>query len=185
MTDSSLPPLAQTSTLPTVQHTSDISNTRFFLKKTYFYQKIQLSVFELIDTECFTLCNLLVAQKHVMVLKKTMMAMLQHFCVYVSSQMHNYLLTLRSHFITEKNSKFFLRTSKTQYFKTNWLFSSRETLLWHDLPKPLNIISKGDSIKCYLDARHLNSSTDQSDESWPIGPLAPQLARAVRNTSVQ
>ena len=29
-----------------------------------------------------------------------------------------------------------------------------------------------------MDARHLNSNTEQSDESWPIKPLAPQLARA-------
>ena len=29
-----------------------------------------------------------------------------------------------------------------------------------------------------LDARHLKSNTEQSDESWPIEPLAPQLARA-------
>ena len=43
---------------------------------------------------------------------------------------------------------------------------------------PLIIIPKGDTIKCVLDARHLNSNTEQSDESWPIEPLAPQLARA-------
>ena len=42
---------------------------------------------------------------------------------------------------------------------------------------PLFIIPKGDTIKCVLDARHLNSNTEQSDESWPIEPLAPQLAR--------
>ena len=42
----------------------------------------------------------------------------------------------------------------------------------------LIIIPKGDSIKCVLDARHLNSTTEQSDESWPIEPLVPQLARA-------
>ena len=44
----------------------------------------------------------------------------------------------------------------------------------------LIIIPKGDSIKCVLDARHLNSNTEQSDEAWPIEPfaLAPQLARA-------
>ena len=29
-----------------------------------------------------------------------------------------------------------------------------------------------------MDARHLNSSTEQSDKSWPIEPLASQLARA-------
>ena len=39
---------------------------------------------------------------------------------------------------------------------------------------PLNIIPKGDTIKCVLDARHLDSNTEQSDESWPIEPLAPQ-----------
>ena len=43
---------------------------------------------------------------------------------------------------------------------------------------PLIIIPKGDSINCVLDARHLNSNTEQSDEFWPIEPLAPQLARA-------
>ena len=43
---------------------------------------------------------------------------------------------------------------------------------------PLSIIPKSDSINCVLDARHLNSNTDQIDESWPIEPLAPQLARA-------
>ena len=43
---------------------------------------------------------------------------------------------------------------------------------------PFIIMPKGDSKKCVLDARHLNSNTDQSDESWPIEPLAPQLARA-------
>ena len=43
---------------------------------------------------------------------------------------------------------------------------------------PFIIISKGDNIKCVLDVRHLNSNTEQSDESWPSEPLAPQLARA-------
>ena len=42
----------------------------------------------------------------------------------------------------------------------------------------LIFMPKRDSIKCVLDARHLNSNTEQSDESWPIEPLAPQLARA-------
>ena len=47
---------------------------------------------------------------------------------------------------------------------------------------PLIIIPKGDTIKCVLDARHPNSNTEQSDESWSIEPLAPQLARANKNT---
>ena len=43
---------------------------------------------------------------------------------------------------------------------------------------PLIIIPKGDAIKVVLDARHLTSNTNQEFESWPIEPLAPQLARA-------
>ena len=43
---------------------------------------------------------------------------------------------------------------------------------------PLIIIPKGDAIKVVSDARHLTSNTDQDLESWPIEPLAPQLARA-------
>ena len=42
----------------------------------------------------------------------------------------------------------------------------------------LIIIPKGDAIKVVLDARHLNSNTDQDFESWPIEHLARQLARA-------
>ena len=46
------------------------------------------------------------------------------------------------------------------------------------LLNPLIIIPKGDAAKVVLDAGHLNSNTDQERESWPIEPLAPQLARA-------
>ena len=48
---------------------------------------------------------------------------------------------------------------------------------------PLIIIPKGDAIKVVLDARHLNSNTNQELESWPIEPLAPQLGRANKNTN--
>ena len=43
---------------------------------------------------------------------------------------------------------------------------------------PLIINPKGETIKVVLDARNLHWNTDQSFESWPIEPLAPQLARA-------
>ena len=43
---------------------------------------------------------------------------------------------------------------------------------------PSIIIKKGDAIKVVLDARHLNSNTDQELQSWPIELLAPQSARA-------
>ena len=49
---------------------------------------------------------------------------------------------------------------------------------------PLIILPKGDSINCVLDARHLNSNTEQSYESSPIETLAPQLARANKKVQI-
>ena len=46
---------------------------------------------------------------------------------------------------------------------------------------PLIIIPRGDTIKVVLDAKHLNSNSDQFFESWFIDSLAPQLARANKN----
>ena len=43
---------------------------------------------------------------------------------------------------------------------------------------PPFIIAIGESIKCVIHARHLNSNTEQSDESGPIEHLVPHLARA-------
>ena len=79
------------------------------------------------------------------------------------------------------------------YFSKNWLLSNKLVPFQiikqigsspQDKPvygtthlNPLIIIPKGDTIKCVIDARHLNSNTEQSDESWPIEPLAPQSAR--------
>ena len=42
---------------------------------------------------------------------------------------------------------------------------------------PLTIIPQRNTIKVVRDARHLNSNTDQSVESWPIEAFALQLAR--------
>ena len=50
---------------------------------------------------------------------------------------------------------------------------------------PLIIIPKGDEIKLVLDARHLNSNTNQELESWPIEPLAIQLARANKKKQIK
>ena len=45
-------------------------------------------------------------------------------------------------------------------------------------PESTDHHKKNDSNKIVLDARHLNSNTDQSSESWPPKPLATQLATA-------
>ena len=46
---------------------------------------------------------------------------------------------------------------------------------------PLIIIPKGDSIKGVLDARHLNSNTEQSDESWLMNLLLHNSHEQIKN----
>ena len=48
----------------------------------------------------------------------------------------------------------------------------------------LIIIPTGIAIKCVLDAKYLSSNAEQSNESWPMETLAPQLARATKNKNV-
>ena len=42
-------------------------------------------------------------------------------------------------------------------------------------------MKNSDSIKIVLDARHPNPGTDQPSESWPLEPIAKQLARVNKN----
>ena len=46
---------------------------------------------------------------------------------------------------------------------------------------PVLILKTIDSIKIVLVARHLNSNTDQSSESWPLEPSATQLAMTIND----
>ena len=46
------------------------------------------------------------------------------------------------------------------------------------------MIKKNDSIKNGLYARHLNSKTDQSSESWPMEPLETQLANKKHKSAI-
>ena len=100
----------------------------------------------------------------------------QHIFVLDSNLMHNFLhnVLLKFQSITETSSNTSQRTRKHNIKQIGSSLQDRAvdgtTCLNH-----LIIIPKRDTIKCVLDARHLNSSTD---ESWTIEPLAPHLARA-------
>ena len=78
----------------------------------------------------------------------------------------------------DKHNTLLKELEKYNIIKQNGSSPQDEPVYGTTYLNPLNIIPEGDSIKCVLDARHLNSNTEQSDESLPIEPLAPQLARA-------
>ena len=80
----------------------------------------------------------------------------------------------------EKILKHFLQNLKKNTKKTRQIGSKHEDKLSYGTIF-LNHVScnpKGDSNGVVPDAPHSNSNTDQAYGSWPIGPLAPELARA-------
>ena len=94
--------------------------------------------------------------------------------------MLNFLLNvpLKYLIITEKNLISYLKNLKNIKLSNKPVLFLKTNLTGTTSLNPHIIIPKGDSIKSVLDARHLKPNTKQFDESWPIEPLAPQLARA-------
>ena len=78
----------------------------------------------------------------------------------------------------DRLNKLLLELEKYNIIKQIGSTSDEKHTIGKTFLNPLIIIPKGDAIKDVLDARHLNSNTNQELESWPIEPLAPQLARA-------
>ena len=78
----------------------------------------------------------------------------------------------------DRLNKFLLELEKYNIIKQYGFTPEEKLTIGTTFLNPLINIPKGDAIKVVLDARHLNSNTNQEFESWPIEPLAPQLARA-------
>ena len=164
------------STIYNVQPTSDTTKSRTFPTLPYsednpqFINKPSSQFSDLTDTEHVTLCSLLV--KH----KKCYATHKKDVCkiatpIRIRSKPNAQLLTQRPSEVPyqypEKLKNLHKELEKQNIIKQ--IGSSPE-----DKPNygttyliPLIIIPKGDSIKGVLDARHLNSYTEQSDESWP------------------
>ena len=60
---------------------------------------------------------------------------------------------------------------------TNLLNSPKNKILEQPSRIQLSLGKKNDSNKNVMDARHLNSNSDQSSVCCPLEPLATQLAR--------
>ena len=182
-----LNPLPTTPYLYNVQPTSHSSQPRVFPSLPYspenlkFINKFNFQFSNLTDTEYVTLCNLLLKYKTCYATHKNDVGKI--------ATPFRLRLKPKAQLITQRPSKVpihyrdKLNTLLKELEKHNIIKQIGSSP--HDKPvygttylNPLIIIPKGDSIKCVLDARHLNSNTEQSDESWPIELLAPQLARA-------
>ena len=185
MTNHELPTI--TSPLFNVQPTSHTSKKRVFPSLPYsteafnFITKFNFQFSDLTDTEYITLCNLL----------------LKYITFYSTHKNDVGTIATPFRIRLKPNAQLIKqRPSKVPIHYRDKLDALLEELEKYNIIKqnnsspqdkpvygtiylnPLVIIPEGDSIKCVLDARHLNSNTEQSDESWPIEPLVPQLARA-------
>ena len=180
MTNDDIP--NQTSPLYNVQPTSHTSEKRNFPSLPYtsenlkFINKFNFQFSGLTDTEYITLCNMLLKYKTCYATHKNDVGKI--------STPFPIRLKPNAQLMTQRPSKVpihyrdklnVLLKELEKYNIIKQIGSSPQDTTYLN---PLIIIPKGDTIKSVLDARHLNSNTEQSDESWPIEPLAPQLARA-------
>ena len=163
----------KTSSLYNVQRTSHTSKPRRFPSLPYtpenlkFNIKFNFQFSDLTDSEYFTLCSLLPKYKTCYAQHKNDVAKIA-----TPSRVR---LKPNAQLITQLPSKVsiqyrdklntLLKELEKYNIETNRFLSTRQTSLWLNLPKLFFFIPKGDSIICVLDARHLNSNTEQSDES--------------------
>ena len=185
MTNSDTP--SHTSPLYNVQPTSHTSEKRIFPSLPYtsdnlkFINKFNFQFSDLTDTEYITLCNMLLKYKTCYATHKNDVGKISTpFRIRLKPNAQ--LLTQRPSKVPihyrDKLNALLKELEKYNIIKQIGSSPQDKPVYGTTYLNPLIIIPKGDTIKCVLDARHLNSNTEQSDESWPIEPLAPQLARA-------
>ena len=185
MTNDDIP--NQTSPLYNVQPTSHTSEKRIFPSLPYtsenlkFNNKFNFQFSDLTDTEYITLCNMLLKYKTCYATHKNDVGKISTpFRIRLKPNAQ--LMTQRPSKVPihyrDKLNVLLKELEKYNIIKQIGSSPQDKPVYGTTYLNPLIIIPKGDTIKCVLDARHLNSNTEQSDESWPIEPLAPQLARA-------
>ena len=185
MTNSDI--LNQTSPLYNVQLTSHTSEKHLLPSLPYtsdnlkFINKFTFQFSDLTDTEYITLCNMLLKYKTCYAIHKNDVGKISTpFRIRLKPNAQ--LMTQRPSKVPihyrDKLNTLLKELEKYNIIKQIGSSPQDKPVYGTTYLNPLIIIPKGDTIKCVLDARHLNSNTEQSDESWPIEPLAPQLARA-------
>ena len=176
----------QTSPLYNVQPTSHTSEKRIFPSSPYtsenlkFINKFNFQFSDITDTEYITLCNMLLKYKTCYATHKNDVGKI--------STPFRIRLKPNAQLMTQRPSKVIhYRDKLNALLKELEEYNNIKQISCSPQDKPvygttclnpLIVFSKGDTIKCVLDARNLYSNTEQSDESWPIDLLAPQLARA-------
>ena len=185
MTNDDIP--NQTSPLYNVQPTSHTSEKRIFPSLPYtseklkFNNKFNFQFSDLTDTEYITLCNMLLKYKTCYATHKNDVGKIStpfRIRLKPNAQLMKQRPSKVPIHYRDKFNVLLKELKKYNIIKQIGSSPQDKPVYGTTYLNPLIIMPKGDTIKCLLDARHLNSNTEQSDESGPIEPLAPQLARA-------
>ena len=184
MTHSDIP--YQTSPLYNVQPTSHTSEKRNFHSLPYtsenlkFINNFNFQVSDLTDTEYITLWNMLPKYKTCYATHKNDVGKIStpfRIRLKPNAQLTTQRLSKVPIHYRDKLNALSKELEKCNIIKQIGFSPQDKPVYGTTYLNPPIIIPKGDTIKFVLDARHLNSNTEQSDESWPIEPLTPQLAR--------
>ena len=176
----------QTSPLYNVQPTSQTSEKRIFPSLPYtfenlkFINKFNFQFSDLTDTEYITLCDMLLKYKTCHATHKNDVGKIST-PFRIRPKPNAQLMTQRPSKVPlhyRDNLNILLKElEKNNIIKQIGSFPV-VPLHWHNLFKPSHYNPQGRYYKMCIRRRHPNSNTEQSDESWPVEPLAPQLARA-------
>ena len=146
-----------------------------------FIKKFNFEYSDLTETEYVNLCNIIINTQHCYAKHKNDVGKIStpfriritENCKLQTQRPSKVPIHYRDHL-----NKLLTELKKYNIMKQICSSSDEKHTIGTTFLNSLIVIPKGDSIKVVLDARHLNSNTNQEHEYWPIEPLAPQLARA-------
>ena len=159
----------------------DFPSLPYIIESLQFIKKFNFEYSDLTDSEYVQLCNILVNNQNCYAKHKNDVGKISTpFRIRVKDNCK--LQTQRPSKVPihyrDRLNKLLVELEKYNIIKQFGSTPSDKHTIGTTFLNPLIIIPKGDNIKVVLDARHLNSNTNQDFESLPIEPLAPQLARA-------
>ena len=149
-----------------------------------FIKKFNFEYSDLTDTEYVNLCNILINNQHCYAKHKNDVGKIStpfRIRIKDNCKLQTQRPSKEPNHYRDRLNKLLLELEKYNIIKQIGSTSNEKHTIGTTFLNPLIIIPKGDAIKVVLEARHLNSNTNQELESWPIEPLAPQLARANKN----
>ena len=138
-----------------------------------FIKKFNFEYSDLTDTENVNLCNILMNNQHCYAKHKNDVGKIStpsRIRIKKNCKLQTQRPSKVPIHYRDRINKLLTEFEKYNIIKQTGSSSDERHIIGTTFLNPLIIIHKGDSIKYVLDARHLNSNTNQELESWPIEP---------------